>query len=120
MSNMPDKPETWALVLAWLSQHAPVLYATGLSFVMAAIRIIYGGGTRRQAILEGAICGCLTVTLISGLSFLACLSRFPPSLVGGLGSWALRRFGRWPTVTPTSNCLAARRVSDGLQALRRD
>lgn len=42
MSNMPDKPETWALVLAWLSQHAPVLYATGLSFVMAAIRIIYG------------------------------------------------------------------------------
>ncbi|HHX0995468.1 TPA: phage holin, lambda family [Pseudomonas aeruginosa] len=83
MSNMPDKPETWALVLAWLSQHAPVLYATGLSFVMAAIRIIYGGGTRRQAILEGAICGCLTVTLISGLEFFG----LPQSLSTFVGGW---------------------------------
>jgi lambda family phage holin len=83
MPNMPDKPETWAMVLAWLSQHAPVLYATGLSFLMAAVRIIYGGGTQRQALLEGALCGGLTLTLISGLEFFG----LPQSLSTFVGGW---------------------------------
>lgn len=55
--KMPDKPDTWAAVLAWLSQHAPIIYASLLSWAMAMARIIYGGGTRRQALLEGALCG---------------------------------------------------------------
>ena len=61
MSNMPDKPDTWALVLAWLSQHAPLLYAAALSFAISALRIIYGGGTRRQAALEALLCTLFTV-----------------------------------------------------------
>lgn len=28
---MPDKPDTWAIALAWLSQHSPILYAAALS-----------------------------------------------------------------------------------------
>ncbi|WP_425318302.1 phage holin, lambda family [Pseudomonas nitroreducens] len=83
MANMPDKPETWAFVSAWLVQHAPVLYAAGLSFVMAAVRIIYGGGTRRQALLEGALCGGLTLTLISALEFFG----LPQSLSTFVGGW---------------------------------
>ena len=47
MPHMPDKPDTWVIVLAWLSQHSPTIYAASLSFVMAALRIVYGGGTRR-------------------------------------------------------------------------
>lgn len=54
MPNMPDKPDTWAVLLAWLSQH-PLLYAAGLSFGMAVLRIADGGGTRRQMFVEGAI-----------------------------------------------------------------
>ncbi|MNB78345.1 Phage holin family (Lysis protein S) [compost metagenome] len=53
MPNMPDKPETWLIVLASLSQHSPTLYAAGLSALMAGIRIIYGGGTRRQDTARG-------------------------------------------------------------------
>lgn len=64
MAKMHDKPETWAIVLAWLSQHAPVLYAGGLSFLVAITRVIYGGGTRRQALLEATLCTLITLGLI--------------------------------------------------------
>jgi lambda family phage holin len=64
MPDMPDKPDTWVIALAWLSQHAPALYAAGLSALMAAVRIIYGGGTRRQALLEATICTLITIGLI--------------------------------------------------------
>ena len=64
MPNMPDKPDTWAVALAWLSQHAPILYAAGLSCVMAVLRITYGGGTGRQMLIEGAICGGLSLTIV--------------------------------------------------------
>lgn len=69
MPQMPDKPETWALVLAWLSQHSPVLYAGALSFLVALIRVIYGGGTRRQALLEAALCTLITLGLIPVLEW---------------------------------------------------
>ncbi|AJO79389.1 phage holin, lambda family [Pseudomonas sp. MRSN 12121] len=69
MSNMPDKPDTWLLVLAWLSQHAPTIYAGALSFVVGALRIIYGGGTRRQALLEACLCTLITIGLIPLLEY---------------------------------------------------
>lgn len=88
MTNMPDKPDTWAALLTWLNQHAPVLYAAGLSCLMAILRIIYGGGSRRQAMFEGALCGGLTLTLISGLELFGLpqsLATFVGGSVGFLG-----------------------------------
>lgn len=38
-------PTAWAVALAWLAQHAPVIYATSLSALISALRIIYRGGT---------------------------------------------------------------------------
>ncbi|MBH3308973.1 phage holin, lambda family [Pseudomonas mosselii] len=83
MSNMPDKPDTWAIALAWLSQHSPLLYAAGLSCTMAVLRITYGGGTRRQMLVEGAICGGLTLTMISGFEFFG----LPQSMAAFVGGW---------------------------------
>lgn len=83
MSNMPDKPDTWAIVLAWLSQHSPILYAAGLSCAMAVLRITYGGGNRRQMLVEGAIFGGLTLTMISGLEFFG----LPQSMATFVGGW---------------------------------
>lgn len=83
MSDMPDKPDTWAVALAWLSQHSPLLYAAGLSCAMAVLRITYGGGTRRQMVVEGAICGGLTLTIISGLEFFG----LPQSMSTFVGGW---------------------------------
>lgn len=70
MSKMPEKdPSIWAALLAWLSQHVPVLYAAGLCFLVALIRVIYGGGTRRQALLEAALCTLITLGLIPVLEW---------------------------------------------------
>ena len=73
MSNMPDKPDTWAMALAWLSQHSPILYAAALSCAMAVLRITYGGGTRRQ----------MALTIISGLEFF----QLPQSMATFVGGW---------------------------------
>lgn len=83
MNNMPDKPDSWAIALAWLSQHSPILYAAALSCAMAVLRITYGGGTRRQMIIEGAICGGLALTIISGLEFFS----LPQSMATFVGGW---------------------------------
>src|SRR5690606_21988224 len=65
MQDMPEKsPDLWAAVLAWLSVYAPQLYAPALSVVIAVLRVIYGGGTKRQMFLEGALCGLATLTLV--------------------------------------------------------
>lgn len=73
MASMPDKPETWALVLAWLSQHSSVLYAGALSFLVALIQVIYGGETRRQALLEAALCTLITLGRIPVLEWFGLL-----------------------------------------------
>lgn len=83
MPTMPDKPDTWVLVLAWLSQHSPTIYAATLSFVMAALRIVYGGGTRRQALLEATICMLLTTSLIAVLEYFG----LPAALATPAGIW---------------------------------
>lgn len=83
MPTMPDKPETWAIALAWLSKYSPILYAAALSCAMAVLQITYGGGTRRQMIVEGAICGGLALTIISGLEFFS----LPQSMATFVGGW---------------------------------
>ena len=81
---MPEKtPEFWVIALAWVSQHSPTIYAATLSFVMAALRIIYGGGTRRQAMLEATICMLLTTSLIAVLEYFG----LPSSLATPAGIW---------------------------------
>lgn len=61
---MPEKPYTWAVVLAWLHEHTPVLYAALMALVMAILRVRYRGGAWGQALLEGPICVLLTLSLI--------------------------------------------------------
>lgn len=90
---MPDKPETWALIAAWFSQHEPVLYAAGMSVVIAVLRVIYGGGTRRQMTIEGVLCGALTLSIVPALEFFGLpqsMATFAGGMVGFLGVEKLR------------------------------
>ena len=50
---------------------------------MAVLRITYGGGTRRQMLVEGAICGGVTLTIISGFEFFG----LPQSMAAFVGGW---------------------------------
>lgn len=63
---MPDKPETWAWVAAWLEHNWPAMYAGGLAFLIAVWRIIYSGGRFRQLAMEAPLCGLLGVGVSYG------------------------------------------------------
>lgn len=81
---MPEKtPEFWVIAFTWLSQHSPTICAGLASALMAAVRIIYGGGTRRQALLEATICTLLTISLIAVLEYFG----LPSSLATPAGIW---------------------------------
>ncbi|MGO2711584.1 phage holin, lambda family [Pseudomonas helleri] len=75
-------------LLAWLQAVSPSLYAFGLSITVAALRVIYGGGGMRQAILEGSLCGLATLTMVPLLEWLGLpsgMATFAGGLVGFLG-----------------------------------
>ena len=99
--KMPEKyPDLWAALLAWLSVHAPSVYAFCLSVIVAVVRVVYGGGTTRQMALEGAMCGLATLTLVPLLQYLGLpqsMATFAGGLVGFIGVEKLRdiaiRFG---------------------------
>jgi len=83
MPNMPDKPDTWAFVALWLSQHSSTVWAGVLSLVMAALRIFYAGGTLKDALIEGPMCVLLSLSLIWLLSFFG----LPEALAQPIGIW---------------------------------
>lgn len=99
--KMPEKnPDFWAAVLAWLHAVAPQLSAFALSVSVAALRVIYGGGTRRQMILEAALCGLATLMMVPLLEYLGLpqsMATFVGGLVGFIGVEKIRdiatRFG---------------------------
>lgn len=71
---MPDRPETWLWLAAWLEQNFPALYAGALAGLTAGWRIIYSGGKFRQLMLEAPLCGLLGI----GVSYLPELIGAPP------------------------------------------
>ncbi|MNZ76591.1 Phage holin family (Lysis protein S) [compost metagenome] len=101
MPHMPEKdPGLWAAALAWLVAHQPQLYAFALSVVIGVMRVIYGGGSGRQMVLEGAMCGAATLTLIPLLAWLGLpqnMATFVGGMVGFIGTEKFRelaiRFG---------------------------
>lgn len=76
-------PTAWAIVLAWITQNVPVIYATGLSVLISALRIVYRGGSRKAVLLESVLCGGITLAMLSGLSLLG-LSQEAAAFVGGM------------------------------------
>ena len=96
MAPMPEKdPNLWAAAFAWLAAHQPQLYASGLSVLIAILRVVYGGGTRRQMILEGALCGLITLALVPLLEWMGLpqgMATFAGGAVGFVGVDKLRDY----------------------------
>jgi lambda family phage holin len=67
---MPDKPETWAWLAAWLEHQWPALYASALAFWIAALRIVYSGGKLRRVAMEAPLCGVVVLAVSNGLQLL--------------------------------------------------
>lgn len=87
-------PTAWAIVLAWITQNVPVIYATALSVLISALRIVYRGGSRKVVLLESVLCGGITLAMLSGLSLLGLpqeAAAFVGGMVGLLGVDKVRR-----------------------------
>lgn len=85
MTRMPDKPDTWAWLAAWLELNWPAFYAGGLACAIAALRIIYGGGTWRRVFLEAPLCGALALSASHGLWLLGIPPTTGPFFGGVIG-----------------------------------
>ena len=85
MKHMPDRPDTWAWLAAWLEQHWPSFYAAILALVIAALRIIYGGGTLRRMAVEAPLCGSLALAASHGLALLGIPTSTAPFFGGVIG-----------------------------------
>lgn len=98
MAPMPEKdPGLWAALIAWVIAHQPQLYAAGLSVAIAVFRVMYGGGNRRQMLLEGALCGLITLAWCRCSNGWACHRVWPHSPAALSGSWVWRSFAATPT-----------------------
>lgn len=91
---MPEKsPELWAALMMWLASIAHNLYAPALAAVIAVFRVIYGGGSRRQMALEGALCGLATLgvkPLLIWLGMPGDMAVFAGAMFGFVGVEKLR------------------------------
>lgn len=95
MKTMPDRPETWGALLAWLQSVAPSLYALALSVTVAVLRVIYGGGSHRQMILEGALCGLATLTLVPLLEYFGLPQSMATFVGGSVGFLGVEKLREW-------------------------
>ena len=96
MAPMPEKdPGLWAALIAWVIAHQPQLYAAGLSVAIAVFRVMYGGGNRRQMLLEGALCDLITLALVPLLEWMGLpqgMATFAGGAVGFMGVEKLRSY----------------------------
>lgn len=83
--NMPDRPETWTWISAWLQQYWPALYAGALAGVIGFLRVMYGGGKIKQALFEAMLCGCITLAASHGLSIIGIPLETAPFFGGVIG-----------------------------------
>lgn len=85
MTNMPDRPETWAFLAAWLQVNFPTLYATGLAMALAVAIGVHGGSPLRRTLLESLICGLITLAASNGLGLFGIPMSAAPLFGGVIG-----------------------------------
>jgi lambda family phage holin len=94
--RMPEKDlGLLAWLLAWADAHWPALYGFILSVVISWLRVTYSGGAIRQRLLESALCGAISLSVMSGLDLLgipATASGFVGGSIGFLGVEKIREF----------------------------
>ncbi|WP_288076993.1 phage holin, lambda family [Pseudomonas sp.] len=94
MHKMPEKsPELWTALVMWLASVSHHLYAPTLAAAIAVFRVIYGGGSRRQMLLEGVLCGLATLgikPLLIWLGMPSDMAVFAGAVCGFVGVEKLR------------------------------
>lgn len=79
-NNVHTWADVWELLRMWWNGEVP-LGGVALAMVTAVLRIAYTGGGWKRMLLEGALCGALTLTASSALEYFS----LPKSLTVALG-----------------------------------
>lgn len=82
---MPDRPDTWAFLATWLENNWPGLYAGLIAILMAALRVIYDGGSLRRLLSEAPLCGAIALSASHGLSLVGIPLSAAPFFGGVIG-----------------------------------
>lgn len=95
MMKMPHNPNNWPdwleLFHRWWRGETP-LGAVVLASVMAALRIAYTGGGWKEMLLEGLLCGALTLTVYSALDYFTVPQSLAVAIGGGIGFIGVKQF----------------------------
>lgn len=93
---MTDKdPALWAALFQWVAENSVHIWPPMLSVGIASLRVIYGGGHGRQVVLEGALCGLATLSIVPALQWIGVpdgLATFAGGTVGFVGVDKLRAY----------------------------
>ncbi|HBE9089593.1 phage holin, lambda family [Serratia fonticola] len=86
--RMPNNPHSWAefseILASWWRGDVP-MGAVFLSLVTAVLRVAYGGGGWKKTLLEGLLCGALTLTAVSALEYFDLPKSLSPAIGGLIG-----------------------------------
>lgn len=86
--KMHNDPHSWTefieLLHSWWRGDTP-MGAVLLSIVMAVLRIAYGVGGWKKMVLEGLMCGALTLTAVSALEYFSLPQSLSIAIGGALG-----------------------------------
>ncbi|WP_160623612.1 phage holin, lambda family [Mixta intestinalis] len=93
--NMHSEPHTWPEWLnifhSWWRGETPI-GAVLLAIVMASLRVAYNGGGRRKMLLEGLLCGALTLSAASTLQYFDLPYSLAIAIGGGIGFIGVEQF----------------------------
>lgn len=85
MNNTSDSwPDLLEMLRSWWRGDTPVGAAL-MSVIMAGLRVAYTGGGWKNLLLEGLLCGALTLTVVSALEYLHLDKSLSVAIGGGIG-----------------------------------
>ncbi|MDD0824642.1 phage holin, lambda family [Mannheimia sp. AT1] len=96
--KMPDKdPSVWVVALAYIQQNYNAIAGFVMAFFMSMLRawFLQQKSTYRQRLLDGSICGALTLSCMSLLTHFGVgesLSTFSGGMIGFVGAEKIREF----------------------------
>lgn len=83
---MPNKDHNlWALLLVWVMDNWPAVYASLMALVIAFLRTTYHGGSGRRRLIESMLCGLITLAAATGTHLLGIPHEATPFLGGMVG-----------------------------------
>ena len=91
MNNDPHWPDWIGLLQSWWRGDTP-LGAVLLSICMAGLRVAYNGGGLKKILLEGMLCGALTLTASSGLEYYGLPRDLSIAIGGSIGFVGVEQF----------------------------